>query len=393
MNPSEDRFNSPDADNGNGTANAELQTDDVDGDAEADFQAYATRDGTDPRGSLATDGGRTKSVSPFERVADDDLDSDNRVRQLVDLWLIAPARILWADWRARIGSLIILLFIVVGTVGPLLITYPEPNTGPRLLQPFQNLEFVLGTDPKAQDIFKSIVHATPVMLKMILGGAVFSIILATVVGIVAGYKSGWVETVLMTVTDIMMTIPGLPLIIVVAAIVQPESPIVVGILVSINAWAGLARAIRSQVLTVRNASYVEASRTMGLGTPTILGRDILPNLMPYVLVNFVGAARNVIFGSVGLYFLGVLPFSNLNWGVMITRAYNSGALYSDTIRHWLLAPLFTIVLLSFGFILFAQGCDRLFNPRVRARHASTIDDPEDDERATESATVATVNQP
>jgi len=364
-------------------------TGDEAGNEDERFQSFAASGGDEPSSSdprtVSTDGGAAGSVSPFERVADDSAEGTDRLRQLVDLWLLAPARIVWSDWRARAGAAIILLFVLMGTVGPLLVRYPEPNTGPRLLLPFQNWAYPLGTDPKAQGVFASVVHATPVMLKMILGGAVFSIIVATVIGIVSGYKGGWTETVLMTVTDIMMTIPGLPLIIVVAAIVQPESPIVVGVLVSINAWAGLARAVRSQVLTIRNAPYVEASRTMGLGVPTILGRDVLPNLMPYILVNFVGAARGVIFGSVGLYFLGVLPFSNLNWGVMITRAYNSGALYSDSLRHWLLAPLFTVVFLSFGLILFAQGCDRLFNPRVRAKHAATVDEdgePSDGQAAT-----------
>lgn len=327
-----------------------------------------------PSDEAVRDGGPADVTSPFERVSDEQLNDSERLRQIIDLWVLAPARIIWSDWRARAGTLIILLFVVMGTLGPLLVHEPAPNSGPRLLQPGNDLSFILGTDPKGQGVFASIVHATPVMLKMILGGAVFSILMAAAVGIIAGYKGGWTETVLMTITDIMMTIPGLPLIIVVAAIVEPKNPLVVGILISINAWAGLARAVRSQVLTLRNAPYVEASQTMGLSTPTILFRDIVPNLMPYILVNFVGAARGVIFGSVGLYFLGVLPFSNLNWGVMITRAYNSGALYSDHLRHWLFAPLFTVILLSFGLILFAQGCDRLFNPRVRARHASTVDE-------------------
>ena len=341
----------------------------------------------------AADGGTPEPTSPFQRVADEDVGSGQRFRQAVDLWLLAPARIIWSDWRARIGTLIILLFLAMGTVGPMVTREPSPNTGPRLLKPFENVQYLLGTDPKGQGILVSIVHATPPMLQMILGGAVFTIAVATVVGIVAGYKAGWTETVLMTITDIMMTIPGLPLIIVVAAIVRPESPFVVGVLISINAWAGLARAVRSQVLTLRNAPYVEASRTMGLGVPSILTRDVLPNLMPYILVNFVGAARGVIFGSVGLYFLGVLPFSNLNWGVMITRAYNSGALYSARIRHWLFVPLFTVILLSFGLILFAQGCDRLFNPRVRARHSTTLDEEDVETEPEDGQVTATVDQP
>jgi peptide/nickel transport system permease protein len=105
--------------------------------------------------------------------------------------------------------------------------------------------------------------------------------------------------------------------------------------------------------------------------------DVLPNIMPYVTINFAKSARSVIFSSVGLYFLGVLPFSTANWGVMMNQAYGQGgALYSWNSAHWLLFPMGAVILLSFGFILFAQGTDRLFNPRVRARHAKVVGDDE-----------------
>ncbi len=158
------------------------------------------------------------------------------------------------------------------------------------------------------------------MLIMITAGAVFSVAIATLVGTVSGYKGGRVDRALTVVTDIAMTIPGLPLIILLAALIEPTHPVTVGIVLTINAWAGLARAIRSQVLTLRDHSYVEASRIMGVPTRRIVVDDILPNIMPYVLVNFVQSARGVIFGSVALYYLGVLPFSNENWGVMLNDA-------------------------------------------------------------------------
>lgn len=113
---------------------------------------------------------------------------------------------------------------------------------------------------------------------------------------------------------------------------------------------------------------------MGMSTSSVVRRDILPNIMPYVLINFVTAARNVIFASVGLYFIGVLPYDDVvNWGVMIDLAYQGGGLQSMTAAHWLFAPLFTITLLSFGLIMFAQGTDRMFNPRVRARQSTTTE--------------------
>ena len=94
--------------------------------------------------------------------------------------------------------------------------------------------------------------------------------------------------------------------------------------------------------------------------------------MPYVLINFVRSARGVIFGSVGLYFLGVLPVNTLNWGVVLQRAYTNGALSSSGALHWIVVPMATIVLLSAGFILFAQGADNLFNARLRDENIGSL---------------------
>jgi peptide/nickel transport system permease protein len=176
-----------------------------------------------------------------------------------------------------------------------------------------------------------------------------------------------------------MTIPGLVLVIALASALELEGdPYVIGVLLSVNAWAGLARSIRSQVLTLRDADYVEASRIMGIPTRKIIRSDIVPNIMPYVTMNFVQQARNVIFFSVALYLLGVLPYTGANWGVMMNAAYQqAGAVSSPQAFHWLLVPMLAIISLSLGLTLIAQGADRLFNPRVRARHAKSVADSDD----------------
>jgi peptide/nickel transport system permease protein len=296
--------------------------------------------------------------------------------------------VLWNDGRARFGLLVITFYVLMGTLGVVLVDVPEVNDGGRYVQPFTTVEFPLGTDGLGRGLMGMIIHATPGMLKMILAGAVFSISVATIVGTVAGYKGGTLERVLMSLTDIMMTLPGLPLIIIIAAILQPKSPWLVGIVLTINAWAGLARALRSEVLSLRDEAYVEASRTMGIDTHDIIFKDLIPNLMPYIMINFVGAARGVIFASVGLYFLGILPFNALNWGVILNMAYKSGgALYTWKAAHWLLVPTFTIILLSYGLVMFSQGLDRVFNPRVRAKHAKTIESEDSEPTASGESTV------
>ncbi len=98
--------------------------------------------------------------------------------------------------------------------------------------------------------------------------------------------------------------------------------------------------------------------------------------MPYIVVNMANAARRIIFAAVALYFLGVLPFSDANWGVMLDNAYNSGALYRTDALHWLLVPMIAISGIAMGLILLAQSLDQVFNPRIRARHQEIGDDDE-----------------
>jgi len=336
-------------------------------------------------GRVAADGG--SSMSEFQQMADVSLTESERRRQWLDEKVLAPARIVWSDWRARTGLIIVLIYLFMGTFGLLLVAEPSPNQGGYLIGAFRTLEFPLGTTASGVDLLSQTVHSTPPMLAMIASGAVFTVCLGTVTGTVAGYKGGVVDQVLMVVTDVMLTIPGLPLTIVLASALQIEgNPLIIGILITVNAWAGLARAIRSQVLTLRDAEYVEASRIMGMDTSVILSGDIIPNLMPYITMNFVQQARAVIFGSVALYFLGILPYNSANWGVMMNAAVNrAGAVSSPAAFHWLLAPMLAVIILALGLTLLAQGADRVFNPRVRARHAETIETDETDDDGGDTA--------
>lgn len=308
--------------------------------------------------------------SVFETEVVAEVSRTERFKRFVREYIIASILIMWDNWRTRVGGLIILFYILLGTVGVRLIE--EPGTsGDRLVGAFETWEYPLGTDNIGVDLLGAVVHATPDMLIMIGAGAVFTTVLATIVGTISGYKGGRIDRVLSTIMDITMSIPGLPLVIVLAFILEPRNPAFVGIVVSVNAWAGLARSIRSQVLTLRGEAYVEASRAMGILSTGIILKDVLPNLMPYILVNFTLSARRVIIASVALYFLGILPVSSYNWGFILNQAYNSSGLYSLQSVHWFLVPIVTIVLFIYGLVLFGQAADRLFNPQARVKHIDT----------------------
>lgn len=341
-------------------------------------------DGGEDRNTV-TDGG---AQAFFEQAAVDidtpDPSRQDRLYRSLDLYLFAPLRVAWTDWRARIGIAIILFFILVGTVGVRFVSQPLMNEGPIYLSWFETMEYPLGTDNWGRPIHKMLVHATPGILKMAVAGILFSVGLAIVIGVVAGYKGGLVDYLLMTASDIVMIIPGLPFTIVLLAIWQPRDPFVVGVVLAIDSWPGLARMLRSQVLTIRQEEYVEAARGMGVPTRSIVQKDITPQLMPYIMINAANAAQGIIFAAVGLYFLGFLPDSGAyNWGTMMNSAYSDGGAIANVNRagHWLFAPMITLVVFTMGLILFSQGMDRVFNTRIRARHAKTVSD-EDEEIGT-----------
>lgn len=328
--------------------------------------------------STRTDGGGAQAF--FEETSDlevPDTSRKERFYRYLDLYVGAPLRVAWSDWRARIGIALILFFLLLGTVGVRLVDPPLMNEGEPYIVWFQTTEFVLGTDRFGQPIDKMLVHSTPAILKMAAAGVIFAVGLAIVIGVVSGYKGGMVDYVLMTITDIVMIIPGLPLVVVLIAIWQPRDPFIVGVVLAIDSWPSLARMLRSQVLTIREENYVEAARAMGVSTSEIVQKDVTPQLMPYIMINAANAAQGVIFAAVGLYFLGFLPDGGqANWGVMMNEAYqHGGAMANPRARgHWLFAPMILLIVFTMGLILFSQGMDRVFNTKIRAKHAKTVED-------------------
>jgi ABC-type dipeptide/oligopeptide/nickel transport system permease component len=325
-------------------------------------------------GASATSDSPEAGDTPFAVTADVTRSRRERFRRWADEYLLAPARIVWGDAKARLGLVLLLVYGLMGTVGPSVVAPPSDGQGESLVGPLQTAAHPLGTDLFGQDLLSLMVHGTPEILKMIIAGALFATTLATIIGLLSGYAGGNIDRMLTLASDVALTIPGLPLVIVLVAVVEPESAWVVGILLVINAWGGIARQIRSQVLVVREESYVEASGVMSLSTPTILSRDLLPSIAPYVLINAVNVARQVIVASVALYFLGILSVSNSNWGIVLDEAYSNAAIAAPRAYHWIAVPMVTIVLFILGLILVSQSLDRVFNPRVRTRHATHQDD-------------------
>jgi len=294
------------------------------------------------------------------------------LKYFVRNWIIVPGKILVRNRRAFIGFIIVVGYILMAAIGPEIVPYPRSYAYPKYIKPTifswpPSLEHPLGTDYFGADIWAKIVWGSRTVLIIAFVAGIITTLVGVTVGMIAGFVGGIVDAVLMGITDVLMTIPGLPLLIVLATLIRTSDPVVIGMMLSITAWTGLARSIRSSVLALKNSEFVEAARALGLSVWHIVFREIMPNLMSFIAVNFIFATIGAIYGSVGLYFLGVLPFTTFNWGIMLNMAYSqAGAHHSLETIHYILAPIGAIVGLQLGLLLLSYAIDEIFNPRLRA---------------------------
>jgi peptide/nickel transport system permease protein len=226
---------------------------------------------------------------------------------------------------------------------------------------------LLGTDFAGADVYTQVIYGARISLLVGLLSAGIGIGLGLVVGLLAGFLGRFVDEVLMRFTDMMLVIPGLPLLIVLVAVLGPNIwnlIIVIGFL----GWMGFARIVRSQVLTIRERPFVEAARASGAGTGRIIVKHIFPNLVSLTYVNLALTVPGAILSESALAFLGLSDPSVTSWGHMFQNLQTSGDLVKfPPAWWWVLPPGLGIALVSLSFILIGYALDEIFNPRLRKR--------------------------
>jgi len=167
----------------------------------------------------------------------------------------------------------------------------------------------------------------------------------------------------MRFTDLLLVLPGLPLLIVLAALLGASFWNVILIL-GLLGWPGFARIIRSQVLTLKERSFIEASRAAGSGMFHIISRHVVPNVMGLTYVNLALSVPTAIVSEAALSFLGLWDPTAISWGRMLFDVQNNGATAS---WWWVLPPGLSIAILSLSFVLLGYALDEMLNPRLRMR--------------------------
>ncbi|WP_066796863.1 ABC transporter permease [Caldivirga sp. MU80] len=263
------------------------------------------------------------------------------------------------------------VFVVALALAAPLFPYPGPkwsNVALQFIPPTLKPSpwYILGADYVGAPLLLDIIWGLRYFLEIGVISAAITVGLGTLLGLLAGYLGGLVDKVLNFIFNIILTIPSFALWLILAVIFRSSNPVILGFIMGILSWAGLARSVRAAALSAKNRDYVEASRLLGLNSLSIIANDIMPALLPWISINIIMSINGGFYGAMGLAFLGLIPYSNINWGAILGNAfYQEAAIFTatGTIPALIITVVSIIVLM--GFVMFANSLGGVFDPRLR----------------------------
>ncbi len=259
------------------------------------------------------------------------------------------------------GSLVLLVVGLVAVLGPWLYEVdPFDMVGRPFQKPFG--EPFLGTDVSGRDILAGLLHGASVSLAVGLISTLMATITGVMVGALAGYFGGWIDEVLMRLTDFFLTIPSFVLAVVLVAIFSPTLTSVT-LAIALVSWPSVARLMRGEFMSQRSREYVQACQVVGMGHTRIIFLHILPNALPPVVVVSSLMVATAILTESGLSFLGLSDPNVVSWGYMIGVARSS-----LRTAWWMVAiPGVTILVTVLAINLVGEGINDALNPRLKQR--------------------------
>lgn len=276
----------------------------------------------------------------------------------------------WRNFAKQPGGLIGLVALVVvlllAALAPVIadISVLDPTTATG--RPFQppSAEFLLGTDHVGRSVLPLLIWGARTSLTVGIAATLMSMIIGTLMGLLAGTMRGWRAAIVMRVIDFFLIIPGLVLAIVLGAVLG-SSTFTIVVAIGVTSWAGTARMIRAQTLSLESRGYVERARALGASQTHITWRHILPGVMPLVLANTSLAVGVAIISEATLAFLGING-GGISWGTMLQQAMGSGAAVAGF--WWLIvAPGAAILVVVLAFTLVSRALETVVNPTLGGR--------------------------
>jgi peptide/nickel transport system permease protein len=266
-----------------------------------------------------------------------------------------------------VGLAILSFFVFLAVFGPLIEPYdPDTKTGAVYESP--SSAHWLGTDDSGADMLSLVIEGARVSLIVGFAAALVAMLIGGTVGLWSGFYGGKSDTVLMRITDYVLVIPDIPLMIIVAALFGRSLTNII-LIIGIIYWTSTARLIRAQTKSVRERTYVKRSRALGAGNRRLIGKHVLPQVMPLLIANTVLTVAIAIFAETYITFLGLGDPALTSWGKLIENAFKGDAVLNEA--WWAIVPpgvCVTLVILACTMV--GMAMEDALNPRLRVGHLS-----------------------
>ena len=276
--------------------------------------------------------------------------------------LVETARIYLRNYSAVMGLIILSLIVVISLIGPLVYsTDPFEMVWAPFTKPGEQ-GFILGTDYLGRDLLAQIIHGGKVTLAVGCAAAFLSVFIGITIGSLSGFYRGWVEEVLMRITEFFQVLPTLLFSMVIVALFGASLPVIT-FAIGIVSWTAVARITRAEFLRIRELEYVTASRSVGARNIYLIMQVILPNALPRIVVQATLMVGSAILFEAGLSFLGLSDPNVMSWGAIMGNNRQYILLEGYILMYPGLAIFITVLAIS----LVGDGLNDALNPKLRKR--------------------------
>ncbi len=290
--------------------------------------------------------------------------ADREVRKSRGYWGRA-----WHRYRQNSVSLValgvLILIIIFVLAAPLIsryithVGYADNHLKDKLTHPFTS-GYILGADGNGRDELTRLAYGGRVSLKVAGLATVVILLIGGTIGSIAGFFGGFVDTILMRLADVLLSIPGLPLLILVSSFYRP-GPTLLAVVIATLSWAGVSRLVRGEVLSLRERDYIDAARVLGASNSRIIARHILPNVVPIIVVWISLVIPGLILTEASLSYLGLgVRVPTPSWGNMLQDAKQ----YYATAKFLVFIPGFAIYITVLALYLVGNGLRDALDPRL-----------------------------
>jgi peptide/nickel transport system permease protein len=268
--------------------------------------------------------------------------------------------------KAKVGVVLLGLFILAAIIGPFLTPYDPSyqNPAPSLSLAGPSAAHLLGTTQSGQDVLSQLLVGIRLTLELAVIVGVVATLLAVLVGVTAAFLGGVWDELLSLLTNVVLVIPAVPLLIILLGYLPQKGQLATIVVLSLLGWPWGARVIRAQTLAIRNRDFIAAARETGESTWRIITFEIVPNEVSLIAASFVNTVLYAIGASVALAFIGLADLNSWSLGTMLYWAQSQQALQLGA-WWWFAPPGIAVALMGTALVLLNTGIDELGNPRLR----------------------------